>query len=61
MTNMQLYISIGLPTLLILLGLLLNWSATKDVATWLGVIESDMRQFYRAIGKLEGRMDAVEK
>jgi hypothetical protein len=61
MTNMQLYISIGLPTLLILLGLLLNWSATKDVATRLGVIESDMRQFYRAIGKLEGRMDAVEK
>ncbi|MEO7030261.1 MAG: hypothetical protein ABI147_12755 [Acidobacteriaceae bacterium] len=61
MNNAQLYISIGLPTLLVMIGLLLNWTATKDVATRLGVIESDMRQFYRAIGKLEGRMGAVEK
>ena len=60
MNNVQLYLAIGLPTLLILIGLLLNWSATRDVATRLGVIKSDMRQFYRAIGKLEWRMDAVE-
>lgn len=61
MTNTQLYLSIGLPTLLILCGLVLNWAATKEIGTRLGVIESDMRQFYRAIGKLEGRMDSIEK
>jgi len=60
MTNAQLYLAIGLPTLLILIGQLLNWNATKDVSARLMTIESDMRQFYRAIGKAEGRLDAVE-
>jgi hypothetical protein len=60
-SNTQLYLSIGLPTLMILIGLVLNWTATKEIGACLGVIEADMRQFYRAIGKLEGRMDAVEK
>jgi len=61
MTNVQLYLAIGLPTLLLLIGQLLNWSAVKDVSSRLVTIESDMRQFYRAIGKVEGRLDAVEK
>jgi len=48
MNNTQLGLAIGLPTLLVLCGLLLNWSATRDVARRLGVIEDDFRQFYRA-------------
>lgn len=59
MTNMQLCLAIGMPTLLLLIGQLLNWTAVKDVSTRLSTIESDMRQFYRAIGKVEGRLDAV--
>jgi hypothetical protein len=61
MTNIQLYLAVGLPTLLLLIGQLLNWSAVKDVSNRLITIESDMRQFYRAIGKVEGRLDVLEK
>jgi hypothetical protein len=61
MSNLQLYLAIGLPTLLLLIGQLLNWSAVKDVSSRLLTIESDLRQFYRAIGKVEGRLDVIEK
>jgi hypothetical protein len=61
MNNLQLYLAIGLPTLLLLIGQLLNWSAVKDVSSRLLTIESDLRQFYRAIGKVEGRLDVIEK
>lgn len=61
MTNTQLYLSIGLPSILVLIGLFLNWSATKDPATRFAVFESDMRQFYHMTGRLEGRVDALEK
>jgi hypothetical protein len=60
MTNLQLYLSIGLPTLLLLIAQVINWNATRDVGARLMTIESDMRQFYRAIGKVEGRLDSLE-
>jgi hypothetical protein len=47
--------------MLLLLGQLLNWTAVKDVSYRLITIESDMRQFCPAIGKVEGRLDTVEK
>jgi hypothetical protein len=61
MSNLQLYLAIGLPTLLLLIGQLLNWSAVKDVSSRLLTIKSDLRQFFRAIGKVEGRLDVIEK
>jgi hypothetical protein len=61
MSNVQLYLAVGFPTLLLMIGQLLNWSAVKDVSSRLITIESDMRQFYRAIGKVEGRLDVLEK
>ncbi len=61
MSNLQLYLAIGFPTLLLLIGQLLNWSAVKDVSSRLVTIEFDLRQFYRAIGKVEGRLDVIEK
>ncbi len=61
MSNFHLYLAVGFPTLLLLIGQLLNWSAVKDVSKRLMTIESDMRQFYRAIGKVEGRLDVIEK
>jgi hypothetical protein len=60
MTNFQLYLSIGLPTLLLLIAQVINWNATRDVGARLMTIKSDMRQFYRAIGKVEGRLDSLE-
>jgi hypothetical protein len=61
MSNLQRYLAIGSPTLLLLIGQLLNWSAVKDVSSRLMTMESDMRQFYRAIGKVQGRLDVIEK
>jgi hypothetical protein len=61
MSNLQLYLAIGFPTLLLLIGQLLNWSAVKDVSNRLLTIESDLRQFYHAIGRVEGRVDVLEK
>ena len=59
MTDSQLYLSIGTPTLMVLLGLLLYWSATKELSTRVselgnrfGVLEGDMRQFHDLTGKL---------
>jgi len=57
----QLVIAIGLPTVLLIGGQLLNWTAVKDVSSRLIPIESDMRQFYRAIGEEERRLEAVSK
>ena len=45
MSNLQLYLAIGLPTLLLLIGQLLNWSAVKDVSSRLLTIESDLDSF----------------
>lgn len=61
MTNAQLYLSIGIPSVLIFVGIILNQVQLGEVNRRLGVLESDLREFYRSIGKLEGRMDAVEK
>ena len=75
MTNIQLYLSIGIPTFVVLIGILLNLSSTRELSTRItelsarfselssrfGVLESDMRQFYHLTGKLEGRVDALEK
>lgn len=61
MSNIQLYLAVGLPTMLLPVGLLLNWTAVKDVSNRLIAMECDMRQFYRAIGKVEGRLDSVVK
>jgi hypothetical protein len=61
MSNTRLYLAVGLPTMLLLIGQLLNWTAVKDVSARLITMESDMRQLYRAIGKVEGRIDALEK
>ena len=44
-TNTQLHLSIGIPTLMVLTGLFLNWSATRELASRFAVFESDMRQF----------------
>jgi len=78
-TNLQLYLAVGLPTVLLLLGQLFNFSSTKElrvsvesrlvslesrlgsIESRLVVIKADLREFYRAIGKLEGRVDTIER
>jgi hypothetical protein len=62
MTNFQLLLSIGIPSLLIVVGFIYNNSRLntiesnmtigfQDVRTRLNAIEGDLRQFYRDLGR----------
>jgi hypothetical protein len=63
---------VGIPLVAILAGILFNRNDVKElrveaagrhaeVLVRLGNIDADLRQFYHLAGKLEGRMDAIEK
>ena len=63
---------VGVPLIAILAGILFNRSDIKDLRSEMGTrfnkvddrldrIDADLRQFYHLSGKLEGRMDAIEK
>lgn len=72
-------VTVGLPLLAILAGVLFNRNDTKElcaemnsrfnevnsrfnkVEDHLGRIDADLRQFYHLTGKLEARMDSLEK
>ena len=60
MTDLQLALSIGIPTLAVLLTFLYTNARIGSLEQRLIVMESDMRQFYHLTGKLEGRVDALE-
>jgi len=45
MTNLQLALSIGIPSLLILVGIFLNNARFNSVETRLTTMEGDLRQF----------------
>jgi hypothetical protein len=63
---------VGIPLLAILGGIFFNRNNLKDlraemnarfnkVEDRLTAIDADLRQFYHLTGKLEGRVDAIEK
>jgi hypothetical protein len=49
-TNSQLFLSIGVPSFLVLVGILLNLASNNRIENRLDVIEGDLRRFYRLIG-----------
>ena len=51
MTNLQLALSIGIPSLLILVGIFLNNARFNSIETRLTTMEGDLRQFYRDLGR----------
>jgi hypothetical protein len=68
MTNTQLMLSIGLPTLTILVGIFYSQKGIAVLSDRLDRIEgrldridADLRQFFSITGRLEGRMDSFEK
>jgi hypothetical protein len=51
MTNTQLWLSIGIPTFVVLVGILLNQLGQGRIETRLLSIESDLRRFYQFLGQ----------
>jgi uncharacterized protein with GYD domain len=72
MTNLQLFVAAGLPTLAVLIGILLNQRNTDSLGQNLGArldrvegrldrIGSDLRELYRTLGQHDARIDNLEK
>ncbi len=60
MTNVQLLLSIGIPTLAVLLGIFYNDARFNSIEQRLIVIGGDLRRFYETLGRHKGRIDAIE-
>lgn len=60
MTNLQLALSIGVPTFAVLLTFLYTNARIGSVEQRLIVIDGDLRRFYETLGRHEGRIDAIE-
>jgi len=50
MTDSQLWMAIGIPTVTVLLGILLNQLGSSRIESRLKVIEGDLRRFYQLLG-----------
>jgi hypothetical protein len=72
MNNVQLYIAVGLPTVMVLVGIFLNQRSFDRLESNLGGrmdrlearldrIEADLREFYRTLGQHDARLDNLEK
>ena len=70
MTNLQLLLSIGVPTFFVLAGILLNHREVANLKTdmnrqfdkvdsCLTRIEEDQKQFFKTTGILDGRLDEL--
>ena len=53
MTNLQLLLTISIPSLLILTGIFLNNARFNSIETRLTTMEGDFSQFYRDLGRHE--------
>lgn len=61
MTDTQLWLSIGIPTVAILIGILLNQTGLGRLEGRLNVIESDLRRFYEILGAHGEAIDILKK
>jgi hypothetical protein len=68
MSNAQVYIAVGLPTLMVLVGMFLNQRAfdrlegrVDRIEARLDRIKADLREFYRTLGQHDARLDNLEK
>ena len=71
MNNAQFYFAMGLPTFMVLIGILLNQRAFDHLEASLNArmdrlearldrIEADLREFYRTLGQHDARLDNLE-
>jgi hypothetical protein len=59
-TNLQLLLSIGIPTLAVLLTFFYTNTRINSIDQRLIVIEGDLRRFYETLGKHEGKIENIE-
>jgi hypothetical protein len=53
MTNLQLIMTVAIPSILVLVGIFLNNARFNSIETRLTTMEGDLRQFYRDLGRHE--------
>jgi hypothetical protein len=53
MSNLQLVLTISIPSMLVLVGIFLNNARFNSIEARLTTMEGDMRQFYRDLGRHE--------
>jgi hypothetical protein len=65
MTDTQLWLAIGVPTIAVLLGILLNVTGLNRLETRIDtrllVIEGDLRRFYQILGEHSAKVENLEK
>ena len=65
MTDTQLWLAIGIPTVTVLMGILLNVTGLNRVEsrieTRLLAIEGDLRRFYQIHGEHSAKIENLEK
>jgi hypothetical protein len=60
MTNAQLLLSIGIPTLAVIISMIFNNGRFNAIESRLISIEGDLRRFYQEQGRLAGHVESLE-
>ena len=59
MTNLQWVLTVGIPSILILVEIFLNNARFNTIETRLTTMEGDLRQFYRDLGRHEADISSL--
>jgi hypothetical protein len=61
MTGTQLWVAIGIPTVTVLVGILLNQLGSSRIESRLQAIEGDLRRFYQLLGEHSAKIENLER
>jgi hypothetical protein len=60
MTNLQSVLTVGVPSILVLLGIFLNNARFNTIESRLTTMEGDLRQFYRDLGRHDADISSLK-
>jgi hypothetical protein len=61
MSNLQLVLTIAIPSMLVLVGIFLNNARFNSIEARLTTMEGDLRQFYRDLGRHEADIITIKE
>jgi hypothetical protein len=61
MSNAQLFLAIGIPSVLVVLAWITSAIQNSHIASRLASIEGDLRQFYATQGRHDKAIETIEK